>query len=85
MGMHVARRRPDGSFTFGEEVYRLEDREPDHFAVRRLSDDKVVGSLHFLGDRCEARTEIDGPSDQTDALRGIGDLLAGSRGLLPLQ
>jgi hypothetical protein len=83
--MHVARRRPDGTFSYGERTYRLEERETDHFAVLRTSDGEVVGHLHFLGNQGEARAEGELQAGEEGVLQAIGSLLEGTRGLLPLQ
>jgi hypothetical protein len=83
--MHVARRRPDGTFSYGERIYRLEEREPDHFDVRRTSDGGVIGHLHFLGANCETRAEGELRAGEEGVLSAIRSLLEGARGLLPLQ
>jgi len=83
--MHLAHRRADGSFAYDGELYRIEDRQRDHFAVRRIRDDKIVGGLRFVSDRHDAETEIDGPAAELDVVRAIGKLLDQTRGLLPLQ
>jgi hypothetical protein len=81
--MHHARQKADGSFEYEGELYRIEDRERDHFVVRRLRDNAIVGGLRFASDVHDARTEVDGPS--ADAVRAIGRLLDRTLGLLPLQ
>jgi hypothetical protein len=83
--MHLARQRPDGRFEYGGELYRLEDREHDHFAVRRVRDDAIVGGLRFVSGKHDAHIEVDGPSADTDVVQAIGHLLDRARGLLPLQ
>jgi hypothetical protein len=83
--MHLARQRPDGRFEYQGELYRLEDRESDHFAVRRVRDDTIVGGLRFVAGKHDAHIEIDGPSADADVVRAIGRLLDQARGLLPLQ
>jgi hypothetical protein len=84
--MHVARRKPDGTFTYGERIYRLEEREPDHFAVLRASDGEVLGHLQFLlGGKSEARVEGTLRSGEEGVLQAIRSLLEGARGILPLQ
>ena len=83
--MHVDRRRPDGTFSYGERIYRLEEREPDHFAVLRTSDGAVIGHLHFLGNKGERRPEGELQAGEEGVLQAIGSLLEGARGLLPLQ
>jgi len=80
--MHAARRRPDGTFEVGNEIYRLEDRERDSFDVRRVRDAEVVGRLRFVNG---GETEVDGPAIDVDVVRAITRLLDGARGLLPLQ
>ena len=83
--MHVARRRPDGTFSFGERIYRLEEREPDHFAVLCANDGQVIGHLHFLGLKGETLVDGELRAGEEGVLQAIRSLLEGSRGLLPLQ
>jgi hypothetical protein len=83
--MRLARQKADGSFEYDGELYRLEDRERDHFAVRRIRDDAIVGGLRFVNDKHEARTEPDGASAEADVVRAIGRILDRALGLLPLQ
>ena len=80
-----ARRRPDGAFEYGNELYRLEDRERDTFAVRRVRDGEVMGRLRFVDGRSDAETEVEGPVIEADVVRAIARLLDEPRGLLPLQ
>jgi len=82
--MQAAQARPDGSFEYGDEIYRIEDRERDHFAVRRMRDAKIMGELRFDGHRYEARAEGD-LREALQVIEAIGRLLQGERGLLPLQ
>jgi hypothetical protein len=83
--MHLAYRRADGTFEYDGDLYRIEDRQRDHFAVCRIRDDKVVGGLRFASDSHEAETEVDGPAAELDVVRAIGKLLGQARGLVPLQ
>jgi hypothetical protein len=83
--MHAARRRPDGTFSYGEGIYRLEESEPDHFDVRRASDGQIVGHLHFLGGKAETRPAGVLRAGEEGVLSAIQNLLEGARGLLPLQ
>jgi hypothetical protein len=83
--MQTARRRPDGTFVYGDEIYRLEDVAPDHFAVRRVSDDKVVGELRFSDGQPSIKVTPAVPSHESPALYAVANLLAVGRGLLPLQ
>jgi hypothetical protein len=59
--MHVAHRRPDGTFEYGGELYRLEDREHDRFVVRRLRDAKVVGGATEVDVVLAIARLLDGP------------------------
>jgi hypothetical protein len=83
--MRAAHRRADGTYEYGGEIYRLEDTEGDHFAVRRLSDSKVVGALRFADDRDHGHVEADGPTTEAGAIAAIARLLDDVRGVMPLQ
>jgi hypothetical protein len=83
--MHVARRRPDGTFSYGDRIYRLEECEPDHFDVRRTNDGAIIGHLRFLGTKGEMRAEGELRAGEEGALSAIRSLLEGARGILPLQ
>ena len=82
--MRAAHRRADGTFEYGGEIYRL-DTEGDQFAVRRLSDSKVVGALRFADDRHHAHIEADDPTTEAGAIAAIARLLDDVRGVVPLQ
>ena len=81
--MRAAHRRADGTFEYAGAIYRLEDTEGDHFAVRRLSDSKVVGALRFADDRHHAHIEADDPTTEAGAIAAIARLLDDVRGIVP--
>lgn len=83
--MHEAARRPDGTFAYKGEIYRLEDAERDHFVVRRLGDTRIVGGLRFATGGRHAQIEIDQGSAEREPVAAIARLLDGIRGVLPLQ
>jgi len=83
--MERAHRRPDGTFEFGGDIYRLEDGQPDHFVVRRLKDAKKVGVLKLIDDRHHAQVEVEDETPEPGAARAIARLLDGGAGIVPLQ
>jgi hypothetical protein len=83
--MQALRQRPDGTFTNGDESYRLEEAEHDHFSIRRLRDDHIVGELRFVGGHCQTQLAEDIGARERDTLSGLGELLEEPRGILPLQ
>jgi hypothetical protein len=83
--MYVAHRRPDGTFEYCGEVYRLEDGGRDRFVVRKLRNAEVVGGLHFVSGRSDMQTELDGPATEVDVVRAIARSLELPGDIVPLQ
>lgn len=78
--MHAVTRKPDGSFRYREQDYKLR-QEFDHFDVVRLSDKATVGGFLLRG----ATVELDKASSEPNVVRAIAELLSQPRGILPLQ
>jgi hypothetical protein len=83
--MRSAHRRPDGTFEYRGEIYRLEELPSDRFVVRRVRDGEVVGALRLADGRPEPHVEVEQGAVETGTLRAIAQLLDGSVGLVPLQ
>jgi hypothetical protein len=83
--MSVAHRRPDGSFEYRGELYRLDERGADHFEICRIRDRAIVGVIRLTNEGHAAHARVDGPAEDLAAARAIAGCLDLGRGLLPLQ
>ncbi|NUQ75654.1 MAG: hypothetical protein HUU21_19085 [Polyangiaceae bacterium] len=78
--MNAARQNPDGSISFRDERYRVEDRGNDFFEVVREKDRVTMGAFRLLeGMRFEAE------GDHRDIVLAVAGVLASPHGPMPLQ
>ena len=74
------RQNPDGSISFKDEKYRVEDRGDDLFDVVRARDGVKMGAFRLLeGMRFEAEGE------HRDIVEAVAGVLASPHGPMPLQ
>ena len=80
--MH-ARMKPDGTVEVGDEAYRMVEVSHAHFRLERVRDGETLGELTVP---VEGQPETK-PKDEASGpiLQAVAKLLAGPRGLLPLQ
>jgi hypothetical protein len=78
--MKAARQNPDGSISFKDERYRVEDRGESLFEVVRASDGVKMGAFRLLeGMKYEAEGE------HRDVVEAVAGVLASPHGPMPLQ
>ena len=78
--MSGARQNPDGTISFKDERYRVEDKATDLFEVVRVSDGVKMGGFRLLeGMRYEAEGE------HRDVVEAVAGVLASPHGPIPLQ
>jgi hypothetical protein len=78
--MNVARQNPDGSISFKDERYRVDDKGESLFEVVRARDGVKMGAFRLLeGMKYKAEGE---PSEVVEAVAGV---LASPHGPMPLQ
>ena len=78
--MSGARQNPDGTISFKDERYRVEDKAKDLFEVVRVSDGVKMGEFRLLeGMRYEAEGE------HRDVVEAVAGVLASPHGPMPLQ
>jgi hypothetical protein len=78
--MSAPRQNPDGSISFKDERYRVDDKGKDLFEVVRVRDGVRMGAFRLLeGMRYEAEGE------HNDVVEAVAGVLASPHGPMPLQ
>jgi hypothetical protein len=78
--MSGARQNPDGSISFKDERYRVDDKGKDLFEVVRQKDGALMGAFRLLEGM---RYEVEG--EHREVVEAVAGVLASPHGPMPLQ
>lgn len=76
------RQNPDGTISFKDEKYRVEDRGKDLFDVVRARDGAVMGTFRLLEGM---QFEVEAEGEHRDIVEAVAGVLASPHGPMPLQ
>lgn len=74
------RQNPDGSISFNDERFRVEERGKDEFDVVRERDGVRVGAFRLLPD-----VHVEAEGEHKEIVEAVAEVLAVPRGPMPVQ